>query len=767
MTVETDDTVERYTISGVGPYAFTFRIFAETDLAVTACSTATPPVPALLTYLTHYTVAGANDADGGTVTLTSGAATTYAGYTLDIRSNTPEAQPTSIRNQGRFLPEIHEDAFDNLSRQVQDLRRRVNASIRYPDNVLNDGTMTPLSGWLSKYLTIGASGVLEAAALSDTAITASIINTLLSSSTSEQDVLLALLMNRSDTSPALNSLKRTPAEIAAGVTPVNYAYPEGNLARYCTDFSGATDQAAGINNAIAAARASGGCGFIYHPGGNLGHSSTILFGPGLTIFGNDRKACLFTYTGTGSAWRHTNSGTATPTVDSSGYGNIKIHGIKITTDSASNTGAALELNACGYSYYDVFDCWFSGTFKYGMILDGVEITVVEKNLIENSGPANPANIWVVNGDDRSTGQDEFYTNVLTIAENQLSGDGGHGIIDDGGNLHIIRGNNYNAHSVPIRVCAVQNLTISGNSLESNKATGNANILVTSLGIAGGTKGPCTNGVIHGNGFFCQMLSGDCLRFAGDWHTSFHITGNYFNSLLGRGSAIDVTSLSNSYCGQNLDLGTGSMAHYGGVHLDGRGNILCPPQFGSTVSDAAYYYEFGDSRSAVRASGGFEGSTQGGFRLEAQKFQSFTLQINNDGGTLKHRVVVGHSNTTEPNSNYIDQVTGASGTYQATPTVGVGTGFTTGVGIAASFIIFNTDAMTAANFCGRAEVEFYDGNNTRVHAIAGISTDNINGTTRARLAVNLTNDMTGAAVTIDTTLIPSGKTLSIKMWGFVA
>jgi Chaperone of endosialidase len=134
MTVAVNDTIERYVIAGAGPYAYTWRIFNNTDLQVYALSTASPPVPSLLTYQTHYTVAGANDAGGGTITLTAAALALYTGFTLDIRANTPRNQPTSIRNQARFLPEIHEDAFDYLDRQIQDIGRLADASVRSPDN---------------------------------------------------------------------------------------------------------------------------------------------------------------------------------------------------------------------------------------------------------------------------------------------------------------------------------------------------------------------------------------------------------------------------------------------------------------------------------------------------------------------------------------------------------------------------------------------------------------------------------------------------------
>jgi hypothetical protein len=142
---------------------FSFRIFNEADLTVVVLSSASPPAVVPLTRFTHYTVTGANVAAGGSITLTAGAAALYAGYTLDIRSNTPENQPTSIRNQARFLPEIHEDAYDCLSRQIQDLSRRGDGAVRFPDNMLSSGEMTPIQSWLSKYLTISAAGVLTPA----------------------------------------------------------------------------------------------------------------------------------------------------------------------------------------------------------------------------------------------------------------------------------------------------------------------------------------------------------------------------------------------------------------------------------------------------------------------------------------------------------------------------------------------------------------------------------------------------------------------------
>lgn len=42
-----------------------------------------------------------------------------AGYKISIERSTPVTQEASIRNQGGFFPEIHEDALDKLTMLVQ------------------------------------------------------------------------------------------------------------------------------------------------------------------------------------------------------------------------------------------------------------------------------------------------------------------------------------------------------------------------------------------------------------------------------------------------------------------------------------------------------------------------------------------------------------------------------------------------------------------------------------------------------------------------
>jgi hypothetical protein len=290
MTVAVNDTIERYLITGAGPYAYTWRIFNDTDLQVYALSLASPPVPTLLTYLTHYTVTGANSASGGSITLTAAAIAAFTGFTLDIRANTPEDQPTSIRNQARFLPEIHEDAFDYLSRQIQDLQRRVNASIRFPDNTMNSGEMTPLSSWVSKYLSVDPSGALTPAVLSSTTMTASIIATLFAANPT-----------------GLQIFPRTAAEITALVVPTNFAFPSHEAvgfvhpARYGWVSSTTVDQTTIIRNAYAVAGVAGVPLII--PKGNTKHTGQLLWDQKCDVIGESREQSVLLAAGNFTAIR--------------------------------------------------------------------------------------------------------------------------------------------------------------------------------------------------------------------------------------------------------------------------------------------------------------------------------------------------------------------------------------------------------------------------------------------------------------------------------
>lgn len=115
MTVSTQVSRNEYTGNGATTqYDFTFRILDKSHLLVQMLDTSESIVT--LTLGTDYTVTGVNRYNGGKVVLTSALP---AGYKISIERSTPVTQEASIRNQGGFFPEIHEDALDKLTMLVQ------------------------------------------------------------------------------------------------------------------------------------------------------------------------------------------------------------------------------------------------------------------------------------------------------------------------------------------------------------------------------------------------------------------------------------------------------------------------------------------------------------------------------------------------------------------------------------------------------------------------------------------------------------------------
>jgi len=109
-------------------YDYDFKIFSSDHLLVV--QTDTDGVETELVAGDDYTVDGVGDTDGGTITLDAGNLPT--GELLTILRNVPLNQTTSIRNQGEFYPEIHENSFDRIVMQIQMLAERQSRSVQLP-----------------------------------------------------------------------------------------------------------------------------------------------------------------------------------------------------------------------------------------------------------------------------------------------------------------------------------------------------------------------------------------------------------------------------------------------------------------------------------------------------------------------------------------------------------------------------------------------------------------------------------------------------------
>ncbi|WP_434569155.1 hypothetical protein [Pseudomonas sp. Z3-8] len=115
MTVPTLNSVAEFVTNSVTTnFPFFFKFLANEDLVITYVSPA--GVSTVLTLGTDYTVNGAGDDDGGSIVTNSA----LAGPGQLVVSREMDAyQQTSLRNQGKFLAETHEDVFDRLTMLIQ------------------------------------------------------------------------------------------------------------------------------------------------------------------------------------------------------------------------------------------------------------------------------------------------------------------------------------------------------------------------------------------------------------------------------------------------------------------------------------------------------------------------------------------------------------------------------------------------------------------------------------------------------------------------
>ena len=128
MTVST--TIIKSSHNGNGStttFAYNFKIFADTDLVVIIRSSTGTETTKTLT--THYTVAGAGDASGGSITFTSGN-TPASGETVVIRRNVPQTQAIDYIANDPFPAETNEEGLDRSTMIAQQVSEATDRSIK-------------------------------------------------------------------------------------------------------------------------------------------------------------------------------------------------------------------------------------------------------------------------------------------------------------------------------------------------------------------------------------------------------------------------------------------------------------------------------------------------------------------------------------------------------------------------------------------------------------------------------------------------------------
>lgn len=129
MTI-TNTTLSSPTYNGNGAttaFATGFQFLDNSHLRVTVTSAS--GVESVKTITTDYTVSGAGNPAGGTVTFLVAPA---SGEKVNITSNVPYTQTTDYLEGGSFSAATHEDALDKLTKISQQLKAEIDRSLRLP-----------------------------------------------------------------------------------------------------------------------------------------------------------------------------------------------------------------------------------------------------------------------------------------------------------------------------------------------------------------------------------------------------------------------------------------------------------------------------------------------------------------------------------------------------------------------------------------------------------------------------------------------------------
>lgn len=347
MTISTTVTSVQYLRNGTTTqWGWPNKIFAAADLTVNDLDTSVPPIATLLILGTDYTVSNV-DVDTGCLIVTT--LPGIAGHTLDVRSNIVQNQLTSIKNQGSYLPELHEEFFDRITRELQDLRRLTYLfGIHGPDNeVVPWGALPPSATRANTTLVFDGTGKPGVGITPTVTFTQAIWDAYLAST--------------------VNLYPRTAAEIAASVLPTSYLYAPFDLRRYGGDPTGVSNTATPLASLLSVLVAAGGGVGVIPPGTyNLATSvaKTILpaSGPTTSAHGVVLSAygAVINFTGTGVALDFTAVGTSAYFAQPW----LAIYGLNIELTGAASGGFRSN-DVSAVRYYDCFV--FNGTAASGFI----------------------------------------------------------------------------------------------------------------------------------------------------------------------------------------------------------------------------------------------------------------------------------------------------------------------------------------------------------------------------------------------------------------
>ena len=161
MTISSTTVKNSYSGDGsTTSFNYTFKIFADSDLQVIIRSAA--GTETVKTITTHYTVSGAGNANGGSITFTSGNIPT-ATETVVLRRAVPQTQAIDYIANDPFPAESHEEGLDRATMTTQQIQEELNRAIKLSrtNTMTSTEFTTSASDRANKILAFDSSGELS------------------------------------------------------------------------------------------------------------------------------------------------------------------------------------------------------------------------------------------------------------------------------------------------------------------------------------------------------------------------------------------------------------------------------------------------------------------------------------------------------------------------------------------------------------------------------------------------------------------------------
>ena len=521
MTISTTTSRISYNGNGVTTvFAFPYRFLANGDLVVLAVSAA--GVETVKTLTTDYTLTGAGDDAGGSVTMLVAPA---SGTRLVIYRNTPITQETDYISGDPFPAETHERALDRLTMIAQEIGSDADRSIKVPvgDSSSLTTTLPAAANRLDKFIVFDAvTGEVELSTITLTQLASAVAAAYASGSTA--DAVTFLQAGTGAVSQSVQAVLRWFKFIGNFGT-----LGAGNDAAI---FQAALDDASGTH------------AVIMIPGNTtiqLGASSVTSDGAVRVVGLGGRDRTYITWTSTTAfAWTHT-AGLG---------GGLQMEGVTMSGPLSCTAGGAISIQASGgvaNSNTKIKDCTFVNGF-YHLYMPAAHSWEMAGNTHTNYIEAG---IYTGNTVDQDEG-DSYIHDCGFFA----SGASAKAVVQVGaGGLKIMQNKMYGGqygYYMDLATSAVTSiLIIQGNSIEFQTHSG---IRMRNTG----GSGSFTQIIINGNQFSGQPTPIN-LDHSSTCFVSATISDNLIGAAAGAGTtaAITVNTVPLSVITDNQIYGTGT------------------------------------------------------------------------------------------------------------------------------------------------------------------------------------------------------------------